>query len=117
MTPILSGQRWTLACLAFCLAEASGDLLRAQESLSLTTTFASLPQLPSIPSAVDHALEDARRIEQDRLSRMNFFQAIATNDKRAFCKMLNDGMNPDAEPPLPVPQEFQKRFSDDLLLY
>jgi hypothetical protein len=129
MKPILSGQRWTLACLAFCLAEAPGDFLRAQEGFAVTTTLASLPELPTIPAGVSQALEEearrieerriqeARQIEQERVSRMNFFAAIAANDKRAFRKMLNEGMDPNAELPLPVPAEFQKQFSDDLLRY
>ncbi|HEY5812112.1 MAG TPA: L,D-transpeptidase family protein [Terrimicrobiaceae bacterium] len=118
MKPTLSGKRWSLACLAFCLVQAGAPLLPAQEALSLYTTFITgLPELPAIPSTVDHALEEARRLEQDRIKRISFFHAIAANDKRAFLKMLNEGMNPNAELPLPVPPEFQKRFSDKLLLY
>ena len=122
MKPILSGQRWTLACLAFCLAGPSADFLRAQQDIAFTTTLVELPQLPEVPAAIDEALEralteQAKRSEDDRLRRMNFFEAIATNDKRALCKMLNDGIDPNAELPFPVPREFHRRFSDGLIRY
>lgn len=122
MKPILSGQIWTLACLAFCLAGPCGDFLRAQERLTLTTTLVHLPGLPATPTALDEALERARleqskRIQEDRLRRISFFEAIAMNDKSTLRRMLNDGMDPNAELPLPVPVEFQKRFSDGLIRY
>ena len=34
-----------------------------------------------------------------------------------LCKMLNDGMDPNAELPFPVPREFHRRFSDGLIRY
>ncbi len=48
---------------------------------------------------------------------MSFFEAIVANDKLTFCKLLNEGMDPNAELPFPVPIEFPKRFSDGLLRY
>jgi len=92
-------------------------LLRAQEELSVTMTLANLPEMLSPPSVADPTLEEARRLEEDRRSRLSFFDAIAANDKRTLCKMLNEGMDPNAELPFPVPEEFQERFSDDFLRY
>ena len=116
MKPILSGQKRTLACLALCLAGAPADVLRAQGDLALTISLAKLPELPATPSELEQALtEEARHIEEDRLRRLRFFEAIAANDKSALRKMLNAGMDPNAELPFPVPVEFQRRFSDALL--
>ncbi len=118
MKPILSGQKRTLACLALCLAGAPVDVLRAQGDLALTISLAKLPELPATPSELEQALtEEARHIEEDRLRRLRFFEAIAANDKSALRKMLNAGMDPNAELPFPVPVEFQRRFSDALLRY
>ncbi|HEU4679429.1 MAG TPA: L,D-transpeptidase family protein [Terrimicrobiaceae bacterium] len=118
MNPTLSGPRWTLACLALCLAGASGGFLRAQPELSLTLAVTDLPELPSPSTEIGQAIdEQEQRIEQERLYRMRFFQAIAANDKTTLRRMLNEGMDPDAELPFPVPAEFQKCFTDSLLRY
>ncbi len=87
MKPILSGQKRTLACLALCLAGAPADVLRAQGDLALTISLAKLPELPAMPSELEQALaEQARQIEEDRLRRLKFFEAIAANDKRLCAK-------------------------------
>jgi L,D-transpeptidase catalytic domain len=117
MKSILSGQGGALACLALCLAGPSADILRAQDNLTLKITLLQLPALAAPHISVDRALEEARRVREDRRRRMSFFEAIVANDKPTFCKMLNEGMNPNAEIPLPVPVDFQKRFSDGLLRY
>lgn len=118
MKSILSGPRWTLACLALSLVGATGDFSRAQDELTLTITLLRLPGLPSKPPELEQALaEHTRRLEADFRRRMRFFEAIASNDKDTLRKMLNDGMDPNAELPFPVPVEFQKRFSDGSLRY
>jgi hypothetical protein len=48
---------------------------------------------------------------------MSFFEAIAGNDRDTLCKMLNEGMDPNAELPVPVPVAYQKRFTDEDLRY
>jgi L,D-transpeptidase catalytic domain len=117
MKSILSGQKWTLACLAFCLAGSSADFLRAQDNLRLNLALLQLPQLTKPQLSVDQALEEARLLREDRRQRMSFFEAIAADDKTAFSHMLEEGMDPNAELPLPVPIEFEKRFSDGVLRY
>jgi L,D-transpeptidase catalytic domain len=117
MNSILSGQKWTLACLALCLAGSSADFLRAQDNLRFNLALLQLPQLAKPPFSVDQALEEARLVREDRRRRMSFFEAIAANDKTAFSEMLEEGMDPNAELPLPVPIEFEKRFSDGVLRY
>ena len=117
MKSILSGQRWALACLALCLAGPSVGILCAQENLKFNIALLQLPQLAKAPLSVEQALEEARLVREDRRRRMSFFEAIAANDKTAFSQMLGEGMDPNAELPLPVPIEFQKRFSDGVLRY
>jgi hypothetical protein len=117
MKSILSGQKWALACLALCLAGPTADFLRAEEGLRLNLALLQLPQLTKPQISVDQALDEARLLREDRRRRMNFFEAIAANDKTAFSDMLEEGMDPDAELPLPVPIEFEKRFSDGVLRY
>jgi L,D-transpeptidase catalytic domain len=118
MKSILSGERWTLACLALCLAAPATSVLRAQDELALNIAVAKLPALPAMPTELDEALAElARRVEEDHRLRMKFFEAIAANDKETLRQMLNDGINPNVELPFPVPIEFQKRFSDGLLRY
>jgi hypothetical protein len=113
----LSGQRWTLACLALCLAGLSTEILRAQENLKISIALLQLPQLAKPQISIDEALEEARLVREDRRQRMRFFEAIAANDKPALSRMLEEGMDPNAELPLPIPIEFQNRFSDRVLRY
>jgi hypothetical protein len=117
MKPTLAGQRWTLACLALCLAGPSAEILRAQDNLRFSMALLQLPQLAKPEINIDQALEEARLIREDRRRRMNFFEAIVANDQGALSSMLEEGMDPNAEVPLPVPMEFQKRFSDGVLRY
>ena len=63
-------------------------------------------------------LAEARQVqEEERLRRMSFFEAIAGNDEDTLCKMLDEGMDPNADLPVPVPLAFQKRFTDGRLRY
>ena len=117
MKSILSGQRWILACLAICLASPLAEILRAQDNLRFNIALLQLPQLAKPQISVDEALEEARLVREDRRRRMSFFEAIAPMTKAAFSQMLEEGMDPNAELPLPVPIEFQKRFSDGVLRY
>ena len=117
MKSILSGQRWILACLAICLASPLTEVLRAQDKLRFNVALLQLPQLANPHISVDEVLEEGRLAREDRRRRMSFFEAIAANAKEAFSQMLEEGMDPNAELPLPVPIEFQKRFSDGVLRY
>jgi hypothetical protein len=117
MKSTLAGQRWTLACLALCLAGPSAEISRAQDDLRFSMALLQLPQLAKPEMNIDQALEEARLIREDRRRRMNFFEAIVANDQGALSSMLEEGMDPNAEVPLPVPMEFQKRFSDGVLRY
>jgi hypothetical protein len=124
---ILSGERRTLVCLVFCLAGPltagpSTDLLGGRD-LAATAAFVVLPPIPSQSSVADAQLEEelrlaeTRQVEEERLRRMRFFEAIAGNDRDTLSKMLNEGMDPNAELPVPVPVAFQKRFTDVRLRY
>jgi hypothetical protein len=118
MKPILSGPRWTLACLALCLAGTAADVPQFRDELTLTINLIKLPELWARPPASDQPrIEQEQQIQEDRLRRMEFFEAITNNDKNTLRQMLNDGMDPNAELPFPVPVEFQRRFSDGLLRY
>jgi L,D-transpeptidase-like protein/ankyrin repeat protein len=117
MKPILSGQRWALACLALCLAGPSVEILCAQDKVRFNIALLQLPQLEKAYLSVDQALEEARLVREDRQRRMSLFEAIASNDQPALSRMLEEGMDPNTELPLPVPVEFEKRFSDGVLRY
>jgi hypothetical protein len=117
MKLILSGQRWALACLALCLAGPSVEILCAQGNLRFNIALLQLPQLAKAHPSIDQALEEARLVREDRRRRMSFFEAIAANDQPALLRMLEEGMDPNSELPLPVPIEFEKRFSDGVLRY
>ena len=127
MKAILSRERRTLVCLVFCLggpltAGPSTDFLVARD-LAVTVALVAPPPIPSRSSAADAQLEEergiaeARQVEEERLRRMSFFEAIADNDGDTLCKMLNEGMDPNAELPVAVPVAFQKRFIDERLRY
>jgi len=62
-------------------------------------------------------LAEARQVQEEERRRMSFFEAIAGNDEDTLCKMLDEGMDPNADLPVPVPLAFQKRFTDGRLRY
>jgi ankyrin repeat protein len=127
MKAILSGEGRTLVCLIFCLvgpfrAGPSSDLL-GERDLAARLALVAPTSIPSPPSAVDahlkqeRGLGEARQLGDERLRLMSFFEAIAGNDRDTLCKMLNEGMDPNAELPVPVPVAFQKRFTEERLRY
>ena len=121
MKAILSAERRTLACLFFCLAEPLStfcDVLIQRESAQ------PVPAAPPIVSAgtgveseEERRLLEAIQAEEERLRRMAFFRAIAGNDGDTLRKMLNEGLDPNVEIPVPVPAEFLQRFTDPRLRY
>ena len=117
MKSILSGQRWILACLAICLASPLTEILRAQDKLRFNVALLQLPQLANPHISVDEVLEEARLAREDRRRRMSFFEAIAANDQGGFLSDARRRHGSKRELPLPVPIEFQKRFSDGVLRY
>jgi lipoprotein-anchoring transpeptidase ErfK/SrfK len=64
-------------------------------------------------------IEDLRRAEEARQHAlaMEFFSAIARDDKATFCRLLNEGLDPNTTLPAPVPREFVRQFSDELTAY
>jgi L,D-transpeptidase catalytic domain/Ankyrin repeat len=128
MKAILSGERRTLVCLVFCMAGPltagpSPDLLGDARDSAVTALVAP-PPISLWPSAAEAQMEEELRLaearqvqEEERLRRMSFFEAIAGNDEDTLCKMLDEGMDPNAEIPVPVPVAFQKRFTDGRLRY
>ena len=127
MKAILSGEGRTLVCLILCLAGPftagpSSDLLGERDLAARLALVAPTP-IPSQPSAIDahlqeeRGLAEARQLEDERPRLMSFFEAIAGNDRDTLCKMLNKGMDPNVELPVPVPVAFQKRFTDENLRY
>ena len=126
MKAILSGEKRTLLCLAFCLAlpltaGPRPDSLSARE-LPARVALVVAPSIPLRPSA-DAQLEEeqgpteATKVAEEHLRRMSFFEAIAGNDRETLCKMLDEGMDPNVELPVPVPVAFQKRFATAHLRY
>jgi L,D-transpeptidase catalytic domain len=122
MKAILSAERRTLACLFFCLAEpflAFCDAVIARESAQPAAP-ASIPLAISQDDAEpdeERRLLEAIQTEEERLARMAFFRAIAGNDGDTLRKMLNEGIDPNVEIPVPVPAEFLQRFTDPRLRY
>ena len=127
MKAILSGERRILVCLIFWLAGPltagpCADLL-GERDVAATLALAVPPPIPSGPSTADARLEEERRlaealqVEDERLRLMSFFEAIAGNDRDTLCRMLNEGMDPNAELPVPVAVAFQNRFTDGRLRY
>ena len=126
MKAILSGDKRTLLCLALCLAGplTAGprtDFLGARD-LPATAALVVAPSIPSRPPSPDAQLEkrgpaEAHKVAEKGLRQMSFFEAIARNDRDTLCKMLNEGMDPNTELPIPVPVAFQKRFADARLRY
>ena len=92
-------------------------ILRQGWLLSLQTRFGR--DLPlSMHVWRKKGLDEADQLgDERRLRSMSFFEAIAGNDEDTFCKMLNEGMDPNVELPTPVPIAFQKRFTDGRLRY
>ena len=73
MNPLLSGPKWTLACLAICLAGTSVGFLRAQE-VSLDLALVDLPELPPVPTEFGQAIdEQEQRRQEENRHRMRFF--------------------------------------------
>lgn len=82
----------------------------AEAAPSLSDMAAELRKAEAAAAAEAAAEETARR--------WKFFAAIVDNDRRTFTEMLNDGIDPNADLPFPVPPEFKKRFTaDERLLY
>ena len=69
---------------------------------------------PVTPVIID---EEQQKAAADRALRLEFFEAIASNDKANFCRLLNDGMDPNVELPPDVPKSFSNRFTDERLNY
>jgi hypothetical protein len=128
MKAILSGERRTLVCLIFWLAGSftagpSSDVSGERDLAAGVALVAPNPVWPR-SSALDARLEKETGVDEAdqlgderRLRSMSFFEAIAGNDEDTFCKMLNEGMDPNVELPTPVPIAFQKRFTDGRLRY
>lgn len=76
---------------------------------------------PIVPGAdtILGQIEDLRRAEEARhhALAMEFFSAIAGDDKSTFCRLLNEGLDPNTTLPTPVPREFVRQFSDELTAY
>ena len=127
MKAILSGERRTLVCLIFWMAGPltagpSPDLLGDARDSVVTAALVAPPPISLFPSAEaqmeeELRLAEARQVQEEERRRMSFFETIAGNDEDTLCKMLDEGMDPNAEIPVPVPVAFQKRFTDGRLRY
>ena len=128
MKAILSAERRTLVCLVFCMAGPltagpSPDLFGDARDSAVTAALVAPPPISLWPSAAEAQMEEelrlaeARQVQEEERRRMSFFEAIAGNDEDTLCKMLDEGMDPNADLPVPVPLAFQKRFTDGRLRY
>jgi len=70
------------------------------------------PMTPSISIS-----EEAEKAKAEFARTMEFFEAIANNDKANFRRLLNEGMDPNIELPPGVPKAFSDRFTDEGLNY
>ena len=101
--------------LVFCPAEPLStfcDVLIRRESAQ------PVPAVPPVVSAgtvveseEERRLLEAIQAEEERLQKMAFFRAIAGSDGDTLRKMLNEGLDPNVEIPVPVPAKFLQRFS------
>jgi hypothetical protein len=121
MKPIMSGQRRTLICL-FCAVflpmVPHSDVFGDSWIVARPTTP---PPMLSDPSGTEAVSEEeqaaAEALRKDEERRMGLFEAIADGDGEAVARMLDEGMDVNAEFPIPAPITFQKRFTDKRLLY
>ncbi len=104
-----------LASLLSVLAEEPVLALATLPVPIVTTVGPIVPGTDTILSR----LEELRREEEarHRALAMEFFSAIAENDKATLCRLLNDGIDPNVILPTPVPRDFVRRFSDELTAY
>ena len=87
--------------------------------------FEGAPNPPFVQDAppappVDPTLllaEEQQRLAEDFALRMKFFTAIAEDDKATLVSLLNAGVDPNMELPHPVPEDFQKRFTESRIRY
>ena len=111
-----------------CLAVASPALAEAaNESTQIALASPTAGLLEISPEFLEEqrraeeelqiAQEQQRLAQEDRERRLRFFWAIASNDKRALCAMLNGGIDPDCEFPVPAPKEFERLVLDEHLRY
>lgn len=81
----------------------------------VTTMGPIMPETDSILSQIEE-LRRTEAVRQHALA-MEFFSAIATGDKAALCRLLNEGIDPDTTLPTPVPRDFVRQFPDELTAY
>jgi L,D-transpeptidase catalytic domain len=121
MKSILSGQRRTLVCLvfsAFLPIVLASDVLGDSWIVARPTTPPPiLPDRSVVEPVSQEEQAAAEALRKDEERRTSFFEAIADGDGEAVARMLDEGMDVNAEFPVPGPITFQKRFTDKRLLY
>ena len=125
MKAILSGDKRTLLCLALCLAGplmagprtdfwARAIFLRRPLSrCALDSIKASLARRAAGKTRACRSTQSGGR----GLKANELFRGYRSKRQGQLCKMLNEGMDPNTELPIPVPVAFQKRFADARLRY
>ena len=86
-----------------------GGLLYAQEM--------SVAMVPASSPVTELQNTEFLQTEEEDARRMEFFEAIANRDKANFCRLLNEGMDPNVELPPNVPKAFSDKFTDERLNY
>lgn len=104
-------------CLAVALDRlpAQSPPLVAHTGDPLLRTVEALygQDLNPLPTPSPYFLDLAAAHRQEITRRLAFHKAIATNDKRTFCQLLNEGLDPNSVLPSPPPPEFIALFPDD----
>jgi hypothetical protein len=123
MKSILFAQRRTLHCALLCLAGFVAGVLFANAAGAEDSATASVvPRsnsseffTPDVEVNEDNLVAEPPGLPAQKS--MGFFEAIADGDSEAVFNMLNEGLDPNVELPMPVPVAFQDRFTDKRLRY
>jgi ankyrin repeat protein len=126
MKAILSGQRRMMFCALLCLigcldAMRASNVPSAADSSGSGTLVVPPPGPPpefwkgDIERETSPEATELTRLEEEE--RLRFFEAIALGEVDAVREKLNEGLDPNAEISIPVPDAFQNRFSDKRLRY
>jgi L,D-transpeptidase catalytic domain len=107
-----------LVCSAFLPMVPHSDVFADSWIVARPTTP---PPMLSDPSEIEAVSQEeqaaAEALRKDEERRLGFFEAIADGDGEAVARMVDEGMDVNAEFPTPGLITFQKRFTDKRLLY
>ncbi len=106
------------SALASLLSVFAEEPVLALATLPVPVVTTMGPIVPGTDSILNQ-IEELRRDQEakQRALAMEYFSAIAANDKATLCRLLNQGIDPDVTLPTPVPKDFVRQFPDELTAY